>query len=63
MLEIQLAQLPKAKRIKYKSAREYRNQAVIVTVRWPDIRAICSQAKVFHEEVIAATVDESLGTS
>jgi hypothetical protein len=52
-LEDRLAQLPKTQRIR-KTAREYRTHAPKVTARWPDIKALCTQALVFEQAVLAA---------
>lgn len=49
-LETQLAQLPKGQRIR-KSAREYRNLAEAVTAQWAQVKAHCTQAALFDQQV------------
>ena len=49
-LENQLAQLPKAQRIR-KSKRDYQAHAIHVTQNWEAVKNICSQAKRFEESV------------
>jgi hypothetical protein len=62
VLTCQLAQLPKAGRIRAKSAPVYRSHAGAVTTRWGDIRSVCSQAAVFQDAVVAARLYESSTT-
>lgn len=53
-LETQLARLPKKKRIKRKSEKEYREHASSVTREWARVTQTCTQAVRFHSEVHAA---------
>lgn len=46
-MEGRLANLPKARRIK-KKVGEYQNHAATISREWNNIRALCSQAEVFH---------------
>ncbi|MDP2828856.1 MAG: hypothetical protein Q8O37_09630 [Sulfuricellaceae bacterium] len=49
-IETQLAQLPKAQRIR-KTVREYRNLAGAVTSQWAQVKAHCTQAALFDQQV------------
>lgn len=47
-----LATLPKAQRVKGKSAIEYRRHAPTVDSNWAKVKAVCSQASVFEQAVL-----------
>ncbi len=49
-IETRLAQLPKAQRIR-KTVREYRNLSGKVTSQWAQVKARCTQAAVFDQQV------------
>jgi len=49
-IEIRLAQLPKAQRIR-KCPREYLRHTARITAHWAEVRRLCSQAAVFHLEI------------
>lgn len=49
-IETRLAQLPKAQRIR-KTVREYRNLAGRVTSQWAQVKACCTQAALFDQQV------------
>lgn len=51
-VEIRLAQLPKAQRIR-KTVREYRNLSGIVTSQWAQVKARCTQAMLFDQQIQA----------
>ena len=51
-LESQLANLPKAQRIK-KTNVDYRRHANVVTSQWPKVKQLCEQACAFEEAVLA----------
>lgn len=51
-IETRLAQLPKAQRIR-KTVREYRNLAGTVTSQWAQVKARCTQAALFDQQVQA----------
>lgn len=48
-----LAILPKAERVK-KNRREYQAKAADLTANWGKVKAICSQAQVFEDDILAA---------
>jgi hypothetical protein len=52
-MESRLGSLPKRTRIK-KSGREYRIHARTLATNWASVRNICSQADVFHDDVLNA---------
>ncbi|WP_374415893.1 hypothetical protein [Ectopseudomonas oleovorans] len=52
-VEDALTRLPKAERIK-KSVPEYRRHADSVRSNWTQVKALCSQAQVFEQDVLAA---------
>lgn len=49
-LETDLAQLPKAQKIK-KSLREYRNRAGVVLSQWQQVKDHCTQAAAFDQQI------------
>ncbi len=49
-IETRLAQLPKAQRVR-KSVREYRNLAGAVTSQWVQVKARCTQAALFDQQI------------
>jgi hypothetical protein len=51
--EAGLANLPKAQRVRAKSAHEYRRHAPAVDSHWPKVKALCSQADLFEQAVRA----------
>lgn len=51
--EAGLANLPKAQRVKGKSALEYRRHAPAVDRHWTKVKTVCSQADVFEQAVRA----------
>lgn len=54
-MEGRLAILPKAERIK-KTVREYHDRAATVTREWNNVRAMCSQADLFHQSSTAIII-------
>lgn len=51
--EAGLAILPKALRVKRKSAPEYRRHVAVIDTNWAAVTALCSQAGVFEQAVVA----------
>lgn len=49
-IETRLAQLPKTQKI-HKTVREYRNLSGKVTSQWAQVKARCTQAAVFDQQV------------
>jgi hypothetical protein len=52
--EAGLAQLPIALRVKRKSAIEYRRHAASVDTNWAAVKALCGQAGIFEQAIVAA---------
>ncbi len=54
-LEISLAQLPKAQRVK-KGVPAYRHHASTITAQWGKVCNLCSQATVFHQHIVDSII-------